>query len=178
MFSTIYSWTLTTGTNHPLYTVYRDMRLFPLYWPTFSCRVECMLSWPARLCPWQPSFISLILTLFFQYDLTLTEECKGEYGIAFSLTATQMMIWDDELQGLVTFIFRTCTSSSLNSSPPTTFLLVVFCLSVKIGRKWKPCSPEIMKLLSERGLIVHIQNSIERPWIVLKYSGFSKRKLG
>lgn len=46
------------------------------------------------------------------------------------------MIWDDELQGLVTFIFPTCTSSSLNSSPLTSFLLVAF-VPVKMGEEMK-----------------------------------------
>lgn len=73
----------------------------------------------------------------------------------------QIGLWDDELQGLVTFIFPTPTSSSLNSSPLTSFLLVG-------GRKWKPRSRKIMKLLRDRGLIVqthYILNSIEWHWM-------------
>lgn len=104
--------------------------VYSLFWhghPTsiFSWGTEMYVEFDLLVfAPGQCSFTSLILTsfffFFFQYDLTLTEECRGGVctGFAFSLTATPHMIWDDELQGPVTSIFPTCASSfSLTALP-------------------------------------------------------------
>lgn len=63
--------------------------------------------WPARLCPWRCSFISLILTLFSNMTWPWQRSIGGGVQHHIFPDHHPQMIGDDELQGLVTFIFPT-----------------------------------------------------------------------
>lgn len=98
--------------------------------------------WPARLCPWRCSFISLILTLFSNMTWPWQRSIGGEYSITFSLTTT--LRWSEMMNCRAWWhsSFPHCTSSFL-SSPLTSFLFAAF-VPVRMGRKWKPCSRKII----------------------------------